>query len=221
MGERFAELVVARPHRGSSLGQRQRRTLREHTAGSRGEYDVPERLHHHGRRRRPGGGTHIDAMRACGDQSPPLAGLVIVVKDNINLQGLTTSSGTVALKNARPRIPADRQGVPWQPSRRASSHPDSALTPGFRAAPGRARRYRRNEAVGRKRRRQRRYHDQDAVMPASHTRDTVRAIGRTVTDVVLLDAVITGSAKGAAVPLCGLRLGVPNYFWDGLRPPAG
>lgn len=61
-------------------------------------------------------------------------------------------------------------------------------------------------------------HDQDAVMPASHTRDTVGAMGRTVTDVVLLDAVITGSAKVAAVPLCGLRLGVPNYFWDGLDP---
>ncbi len=65
---------------------------------------------------------------------------------------------------------------------------------------------------------ERRYHDQDAVMPASHTRDTVGAMGRTVTDVVLLDAVITGSAKVAAVPLCGLRLGVPNYFWDGLDP---
>lgn len=65
---------------------------------------------------------------------------------------------------------------------------------------------------------ERRYHDQDAVMPASHTRDTVGAMGRTVTDVVLLDAVITGSAKVAVVPLCGLRLGVPNYFWDGLDP---
>jgi mandelamide amidase len=52
----------------------------------------------------------FDAMRACGDQLPPLAGLVIVVKDNINLQGLTTSSGTVALKNARPRIPGGSSG---------------------------------------------------------------------------------------------------------------
>ena len=52
----------------------------------------------------------FDAMRACGDQLPPLAGLVIVVKDNINLQGLTTSSGTAALKNTSPRIPGGSSG---------------------------------------------------------------------------------------------------------------
>ena len=64
---------------------------------------------------------------------------------------------------------------------------------------------------------QRRYTDTNAVVPISHTRDTVGPMGRTVADVALLDAVITGSPPASAVPLAGLRLGVPATFWGGME----
>ncbi|MEO8060432.1 MAG: amidase family protein, partial [Burkholderiales bacterium] len=48
------------------------------------------------------------------------------------------------------------------------------------------------------------------------TRDTVGPMGRSVADVALLDSVITGSALASAVPLRGLRIGVPASFWAGL-----
>jgi len=44
----------------------------------------------------------IDAMRAAGTTLPQLAGLPIVVKDNINTRGLPTTAGTTALRNVRP-----------------------------------------------------------------------------------------------------------------------
>ena len=44
----------------------------------------------------------VDEMRATGAQLPPLAGLPIVVKDNINSKRLPTTGGTMALRNARP-----------------------------------------------------------------------------------------------------------------------
>ncbi len=63
---------------------------------------------------------------------------------------------------------------------------------------------------------QRRYHDAGAVVPISRTRDTVGPMGRTVGDVALLDAAITGAAPIGPASLAGLRLGVPASFWDGL-----
>lgn len=56
------------------------------------------------------------------------------------------------------------------------------------------------------------------VLPISHTRDTVGAMARTVEDVALLDAAITGcSVELEAIALPGLRLGVPReYFYDPL-----
>ena len=63
---------------------------------------------------------------------------------------------------------------------------------------------------------QRRYTDTHAVVPISHTRDTVGPMGRTVADVALLDSVISGSALASAVALKGLRIGVPASFWAGL-----
>ena len=44
----------------------------------------------------------VDAMRASGAALPPLAGLAIVVKDNINTRDLATTGGTLALRNVRP-----------------------------------------------------------------------------------------------------------------------
>lgn len=63
---------------------------------------------------------------------------------------------------------------------------------------------------------QRRYTDTNAVVPISHTRDTVGPMGRTVADVALLDSVITGRAMPGAIGLKGLRIGVPASFWAGL-----
>jgi mandelamide amidase len=44
----------------------------------------------------------VDAMRASGAALAPLAGLAIVVKDNINTRDLPTTGGTLALRNVRP-----------------------------------------------------------------------------------------------------------------------
>lgn len=44
----------------------------------------------------------IDALRASGAALPPLAGLPIVVKDNINTSDMPTTGGTPALRNVQP-----------------------------------------------------------------------------------------------------------------------
>jgi indoleacetamide hydrolase len=58
------------------------------------------------------------------------------------------------------------------------------------------------------------------IVPISHTRDTAGPLGRSVADVALLDAVITG-AHGSAEPprLKGLRIGIPRIpFYADLDP---
>src|SRR3954453_12009559 len=45
----------------------------------------------------------IDAARDAGAKLPAVAGLPIVVKDNINTSDMPTSAGTAALQNARPK----------------------------------------------------------------------------------------------------------------------
>ncbi|QGZ56273.1 indoleacetamide hydrolase [Paraburkholderia acidiphila] len=64
---------------------------------------------------------------------------------------------------------------------------------------------------------QRRYHDPQAVVPISHTRDTVGPMGRTVADVALLDAVITGHGPLSPAAVTNLRIGLPAPLWEGLE----
>jgi indoleacetamide hydrolase len=208
----------------------------------------------------------VDAARRRGDALPALAGLPIVVKDNINTADLPTSGGTPALRNARPRNtapsvqklldagaivlgktnlhelafgitstnlasfagavknPYDKTRIPGGSSggtaaaiaarlatcglgtdTGGSSRLPAALTgvAGLRPSVG-------NGGA------QRRYTNTNAVVPISRTRDTVGPMGRSVADVALLDAVITGSPVATAATLRGLRLGVPASFWAGL-----
>jgi mandelamide amidase len=63
----------------------------------------------------------------------------------------------------------------------------------------------------------RRYHDPQAVVPVSHTRDTVGPMARTVADLALLDGVITGHGPLAAAPVANLRIGLPAPLWEGLE----
>jgi len=63
---------------------------------------------------------------------------------------------------------------------------------------------------------------QKGITPISHTRDTAGPMARSVTDLVLLDSVITDS-KDAVVPadLKGLRIGVPKSLNDGVEAETG
>jgi len=64
---------------------------------------------------------------------------------------------------------------------------------------------------------ERRYPDTATdALPISTTRDTVGPMGRTVADIALLDAVITGTAVPTAKSLSGLKIGIPAAFWSGL-----
>jgi mandelamide amidase len=60
-------------------------------------------------------------------------------------------------------------------------------------------------------------YDNAAVTPISHTRDTVGPMARTVSDVALLDAVITGGKVPEPATLKGIKLGVHRaYFFRNL-----
>jgi mandelamide amidase len=208
----------------------------------------------------------VDAARRGGSPLPALAGLPIVVKDNINSAGLPTTAGTTALRNVRPttnapslqklldagaivlgksnmhelafgitstnfssfagavKNPYDQTRIPGGSSGGTAAAVAARLAPaglgtdtggssrlpaalcgiaGLRPSVG-------NGGA------QRRYHDTNAVVPISHTRDTVGPMARTVADLALIDAVITGRSVPAPVGLRGLRLGVPATFWVGL-----
>ncbi|WP_256327432.1 indoleacetamide hydrolase [Variovorax sp. EL159] len=59
----------------------------------------------------------------------------------------------------------------------------------------------------------------EGIVPISRTRDTPGPMARTVADVVLLDAVVTGEPTHplTSAKLAGLRLGLPHaYFWENL-----
>jgi len=206
----------------------------------------------------------IDALRASGASLPPLAGLPIVVKDNINTSDLPTTGGTPALKDSRPtanapvlqklldagaivlgkanmhelafgitntnfspfagaaRNPYDITRVPGGSSGGTAAAVAARIAPaglgsdtggsvrvpaawcgiaGLRPSVGNGGTERRYDSAG--------------VLPISHTRDTVGPMALTMTDVALLDAVITGTPMATPVSLAGLRLGIPASFWRG------
>ncbi|MFM0551263.1 indoleacetamide hydrolase [Paraburkholderia sediminicola] len=209
----------------------------------------------------------IDALPVADKARLPLAGLPIVVKDNINTAGMQTSAGTPALEGFVPKTNApsvqrliDAGAIvlgkanmhelafgitstnlathagpvrnPYDPSlipggssggtaaaiaarivpaglgtdTGGSTRIPAALTgtAGFRPSVG-------NGGA------ERRYHDPNAVVPISHTRDTVGPMARTVADIALLDGVITGAGALPAVALNGLRIGLPAPLWEGLE----
>jgi indoleacetamide hydrolase len=211
----------------------------------------------------------IDAMRAAGSVLPALAGLPIVVKDNINTRDLPTTGGTLALRNVQAKAnapslqklldagaivlgktnlhelafgitstnlttfagpvknPYDKARIPGGSSGGTAAAIAARIAPsglgtdtggstrvpaalcgivGLRPSVG-------NGGA------QRRYTDTNAVVPISHTRDTLGPLGRTVSDVALLDAVITGRDVPLAADLKGVRIGVPASFWAGLDAP--
>ena len=209
----------------------------------------------------------IDALSLDEKARLPLAGLPVVIKDNINTAGLLTSAGTPALDGFKPKTdaPSVRRLIeagaivlgktnmhelafgitgtnlaahagavrnPYDPSLIAggssggtavavaarispaglgsdtggSTRIPAALTgiAGFRPSVG-------NGGA------ERRYHDPHAVVPISHTRDTVGPMARTVADIALLDGVVTGDTALPDVPLNALRIGLPEPLWAELE----
>jgi indoleacetamide hydrolase len=207
----------------------------------------------------------IDAKRSRGDALPALAGLPIVVKDNINTVDLPTTGGTLALKSVQPtknapalqrlidagaivlgkanmhelafgttstnltpfagvvRNPYDQTRVPGGSSGGTGAAVAARIAPaGLGSDTGGSVRIpaalcgiaglRPTVANGGA---QKRY-DGSGVLPISHTRDTIGPMARTLADVALLDAVMSGNPAPASVALNGLRVGVPASFWAGV-----
>ena len=225
----------------------------------------------------------VDAARTAGTPLGALAGLPIVVKDNINTKDMKTTGGTSSLRNFQPTSNApslqklldagaiilgksnlhewafgitttnftlgtDQSGV----ATRAGKNPyDTSRIPGgssggngiaiaARFAPaglgtdtGGSTRIPASfcgiagfrPSVGNGAGNGRRYADgvNDA-LPISTTRDTLGPMARTVADIALLDAVITGGTVPTAKALKDLKIGLPSAFWadldDSVKPVA-
>lgn len=210
---------------------------------------------------------HIDSLSAQARAALPLAGLPVVIKDNINTTGLLTSAGTPALDGFVPdnnapsvqrlldagaivlgkanmhelafgitstnlaphagavRNPYDPGLIPGGSSGGTAAAIAARITPaGLGTDTGGSTRipaaltgiagFRPSVGDGGA---ERRYHDPNAVVPISHTRDTVGPMARTVADLALLDGVITGDGPLPQVTLTGLRIGLPAPLWDDLE----
>lgn len=209
----------------------------------------------------------IDALGLNERAHLPLAGLPVLVKDNINTRGLQTSAGTPALEGFLParhapsvqrlvdagaillgkanmhelafgitstnlaphagpvRNPYDPERIPGGSSGGTAAAIAARIAPaGLGTDTGGSTRIpaalcgivglRPSVGDGGT---QRRYHDPQAVVPISHTRDTVGPMARTVADVALLDAVITGHGPLAQAAVTNLRIGLPAPLWEGLE----
>lgn len=218
----------------------------------------------------------VDADRAAGKTMGALAGLPIVVKDNINTKGLKTTGGTWSLRNFQPKTNAPSvqklldagaiilgksnlhewafgitstnftlgiDPITKEASRPAKNPYDTSRIPGgssggtaiavaARFAPaglgtdtGGSTRVPASfcgiagfrPSVGDGAGKGRRYPDTATdALPISTTRDTLGPMGRTVADIALLDAVITGGVVPTAKALKGLKIGIPAAFWADL-----
>ena len=218
-----------------------------------------------------------DADRAAGKTLGALAGLPIVVKDNINTKGMKTTGGTSSLRNFQPTSNApslqkliDAGAIvlgksnlhEWafgitstnftlgiDPITKAANRPaknpyDTTRIPGgssggtavaiaSRFAPAGLGTDTRGStrvpasfcgiagfrpSVGDGAGKGRRYPDTATdALPISTTRDTVGPMGRTVADLALLDAVITGGTVPTAKALKGMKIGIPAAFWADLE----
>lgn len=209
----------------------------------------------------------IDAMTPEARALLPLAGLPVVIKDNINTRRLSTTGGTPALAGFRAaddapsakrlfeagaillgkanmhelalgitstnlsthagpvRNPYDPGLIPGGSSGGTAAAIAARIVPaGLGSDTGGSTRipaaltgiagFRPSVGDGGA---ARRYHDPQAVVPISHTRDTVGPMARTVADIALLDGVITGDATLPDVSLATLRIGLPAPLWDGLE----
>lgn len=216
----------------------------------------------------------VDAAKTAGTPLGALAGLPIVVKDNINTKDMKTTGGTSSLRNFQPTSNApsvqklldagaiilgksnlhewafgitttnftmgtDQSGLatragknPYDTSRiPGGSSGGTAIAVAARFAPaglgtdtGGSTRvpasfcgiagFRPSVGDGGT---DRRYRDTvNDALPISTTRDTLGPMGRTVADIALLDAVITGGTVPSAKALKGLKIGIPAAFWAGL-----
>jgi mandelamide amidase len=204
----------------------------------------------------------IDDARSKRQTLGPLAGLPLVVKDNINTIGFPTTAGTPILKGFYPRSdapvvnilfrngailfgktnmhelargitssnpafgfarnPYDMNRVPGGSSGGTGAAISARITPaglgtdtggstripaafcgivGFRPSTGGPRKA----------------WTDDGVVPIAHSVDTPGPMGRTVSDVALLNAIVTGAAAPTALPLRGVRIGVPRgFYWEDL-----
>ncbi|WP_307718068.1 indoleacetamide hydrolase [Streptomyces sp. V4I23] len=214
--------------------------------------------------------VEIDAARGAGRQLGPLAGLPLLVKDNINTRGLRTTGGTPALGGFVPgddapvlrrllaagaivlgkanlhelalgitntnfspfagfaKNPYGIDRIPGGSSGGTAASIAARIVPaGLGTDTGASVRLPAafNGIVGLRPSvgnggPERRYSDH-GVLPLSHTLDTVGPMGRTVADVALLDAVVTGTNFVRPARLEGLRIGVPPVLWNGLQMAVG
>jgi Asp-tRNA(Asn)/Glu-tRNA(Gln) amidotransferase A subunit family amidase len=213
----------------------------------------------------------VDAARSKGQAVGRLAGLPLVIKDNINTVGFPTTAGTPALKGYYPqrdavvadvlfnngaillgkanmhelgrgvttsnptfgfaRNPYDMKRVPGggsggtgaaiaariTPAGLGSDTAGSARMPaavcgiaGLRpTTAGRVRAWSLGSWTVTS--------GHDGIIPIAYAITTPAPMGRTVSDVALLNAIVTGAPKPTALPLRGTRIGVPKgFFWDDL-----
>lgn len=202
----------------------------------------------------------LDRRRRAGDRIGALAGVPLLIKDNIETSALPTTAGTPALINNRPvrdaaalarlfladaflfgKTNMDELGFdvtgnnaafgavhnPHAPDRiPGGSSSGTAAGIAARVAPvglgtdtGGSCRIPASlcgivgfrPTIGR--------YPAGGTIPTSRTRDTIAPMGRSVSDVALLDTIMSGQPILWKRPLRGLRLGLPfSYFWSDLDP---